>query len=497
MPATVRDLVGERQLGLRVRAGEDALDRPVTWVHVSELTDPTPFLEGGELLLTTGLTMSGGSDLAGFVRRFVDSGGAALGFGTGLSHQEVPEGLVEAAEAAGLPLVEVPRPTPFIAISKSVSAALAADAYAEVTTTNSARQELTKAALATSGRAGVVRRLARLLDGWVLLLDSTGEVLHAAPSAASRRVAEVSGEVDRLRARRGPASSSFSLGAEQVSAQTLGDRSRAYLVVGRSRPLGRTDQHVLSSAAALLTLVVAGSQDHGDTLWHLRTALMRLILAGRPEAARETAAQVFGPLPEEPVRVVALAGEPAALRAAVELLAAPPRGTRWFVAEVDGYVLVVTPAETGDHERIPGRVGDLHLGVSEPAGYAAAEQAHRQAVRAAGAARRTGAGVLRFSELARQGLLGLVPRAEAEAFAESLLAPVLRHDGTGRGDLLGSLREWLRQHGQWDPAAARLGVHRHTLRNRIGKVAELTGADLDSPDTRAELWLALQQLDPG
>ncbi|MBA2694315.1 MAG: PucR family transcriptional regulator ligand-binding domain-containing protein [Actinobacteria bacterium] len=30
---------------------------PVTAVHVSELTDPTPFLEGGELLLTTGMAL--------------------------------------------------------------------------------------------------------------------------------------------------------------------------------------------------------------------------------------------------------------------------------------------------------------------------------------------------------------------------------------------------------------------------------------------------------
>jgi DNA-binding PucR family transcriptional regulator len=95
------------------------------------------------------------------------------------------------------------------------------------------------------------------------------------------------------------------------------------------------------------------------------------------------------------------------------------------------------------------------------------------------------------------GLLALMSPEEAHRYAMSLLGPVLRHDANGRGDLAVSLAEWLRRHGQWDPAAARLGVHRHTLRNRIAKVAELTGRDLDSPGTRAEFWFALQLLESG
>ena len=52
---------------------------------------------------------------------------------SGVNYDEVPEALVEAAEEAGLPLLEVPRRTPFIAISKAVSAAIAADQYRAVT----------------------------------------------------------------------------------------------------------------------------------------------------------------------------------------------------------------------------------------------------------------------------------------------------------------------------------------------------------------------------
>jgi len=61
-----------------------------------------------------------------------------------------------------------------------------------------------------------------------------------------------------------------------------------------------------------------------------------------------------------------------------------------------------------------------------------------------------------------------------------------------KGDLVESLFAWLSRHGQWDTAAADLGVHRHTLRYRMRRVEELLGRSLDDPDLRAELWVALR-----
>ena len=52
---TVRDIVGLPDLSLGVAAGSEGLGTEIRWLHVSELADPTPWLEGGELLLTTGL----------------------------------------------------------------------------------------------------------------------------------------------------------------------------------------------------------------------------------------------------------------------------------------------------------------------------------------------------------------------------------------------------------------------------------------------------------
>jgi purine catabolism regulator len=116
----------------------------------------------------------------------------------------------------------------------------------------------------------------------------------------------------------------------------------------------------------------------------------------------------------------------------------------------------------------------------------------RQAREAAELALRRGGTAVAFAELGAGGLSALVDPHAGRAFADALLAPLLDTDRAGRGDLARSLRTWLAHHGQYEPAAAELGVHRHTLRHRVRRSGELLGRDLDTPGARAELWFALQ-----
>ena len=183
MIPTIRTLLDRPALGLRLRAGTAGLDHEVRWVAVSELEDPTPYLDGSELVLTTGLRLEP-ANAADYIERLAGSGVAGLGLGVGLTHPSVPSAWVEAADRVGLPLVEVPEPTPFIAISKTVSEYLAAAEYEAVTRTVEAQRDLTRAALAPDGAAAVVAKLAATLSGRALLLDSGGSLMHAAPRSA-------------------------------------------------------------------------------------------------------------------------------------------------------------------------------------------------------------------------------------------------------------------------------------------------------------------------
>src|SRR5918912_3180757 len=98
---TVRGLVAE--MGLELATGENGADAPIRWVHISELKDPTPWLSGGELLLTTGIQLSTPARQRRFVRRLAKHGLAGIGLGTGFAHRRVPKAVAEAAADVELP----------------------------------------------------------------------------------------------------------------------------------------------------------------------------------------------------------------------------------------------------------------------------------------------------------------------------------------------------------------------------------------------------------
>lgn len=468
----LRELVDDAELGLVVRAGQAGLERPIAWVHTSELADPTPFLEGGELLLTTGLALRE-ADCADLVGRLVAAGVAGLGFGVGISHREIPPQLVDAAEAAGLPLLEVPRPTPFIAISKAVSRALAAAEYAELRRTSRAQHELAKAAGSRDGINALIRRVAKLLGAWTLLLDAGGRTLHAAPASASAEGLE--SEVESIRAKKGPSARMLTFNGEEISVQQLGTRARGVLLVGRRAGFSTADHHLINTAASLLSLALEQGESLEIARRRLVNGLFALLLRGE-DVVDELSRLRLEP-PPEPFRVVALAGasgDDLLSRLTVD-------HPEMFLAEHAG-VVVALVAEA-DVDRLTG--SGPAAGISDPCRLGELAEGVRQACQAVEAAG-PGAAV-RFGALAGNGVLNLLPAEQVQAFAESTLAPL-----RGNDELIRSLDAWLAHHGQWDPAAVRLGVHRHTLRNRIRKVEELLDRRLDQPGVRAELWLALR-----
>jgi len=502
MPLTVRDLVSTPDLGLRLLTDGLDVDQPITWVHVSELIDPTPFLSGGELLLTTGITLGGrvadggGAELDDYVRRLVAAAVVGLGFGTGLSHVQVSAELIEAALRQGLPLIDVPRRTPFIAIGRAVSGALAADEYAAVARTFTAQQALTRAALSPAGPELLVRLLARQLGGWVVLLDPAGRPSAAHPEIPPARLDALAAEIAGLTGHRGAVSSGFPLDADIVSLQSVGagPRGRAFLAVGRAGRLTSADRHLVNAAVMLLTIRLeqSGAADRGPG--RLRSALLRLVLSGQRELAEPIADDLAEPLPAEPFTVLVAIGDNAGWPAG---LPGPPAG-RSLAGALDSTLVALIGGGAGDAEDWAARLAsaaDLAVGLSPPTGYDGIATAHRRARQAADFGLRTGSGVIEFGEISMAGITGMIDTAAGLAFAESLLQPLTAHDESGRGDLVVSLRTWLAHHGQWDPSANALGIHRHTLRHRVDTVEQLLGRSLDSPGTRSELWLALELLD--
>lgn len=526
MPPTLASLVHHSALKLTVRAGEDRLDVPVRWAHVSELADPVPYMEGGELLLITALKLDAEDPKAmrRYVKRLVGAGVVGLGFAVGVNYDEIPKALVDTAAEEGLPLLEVPRRTPFIAISKAVSAAIAADQYRAVTAGFAAQRELTRQALA-DGPRGLLTVLAAQVDGWAALYDTSGAVVATAPEWAGRRAARLTADVERLRERPAPASSVVGGpdNEDRVELHSLGTgrRPKAALAVGTAAALGTAERYAVHSAIALLTLTTERSRSLQAAEQRIGAAVLRMLLAGQPDHARAVAGELFGGLLDAPFRVIVGEGtgadrdplgglaevmESAAARSGEAVLVVPEgpqEAERLVVLAVDGGAAVeacreyaaaleAERASADVREQGGGEDDEPVVGLSAPAGPIAAAAAYKQAEQALSVARRRGRVFVEHEQLAAGSVLPLLADDAVRAFADGLLRPLSEHDATGRGDLVASLRAWLSRHGQWDAAAADLGVHRHTLRYRMRRVEEILGRSLDDPDVRMELWLALK-----
>ncbi|MDQ1663869.1 MAG: hypothetical protein QOJ68_3849 [Blastococcus sp.] len=501
MPFTLADLVAVPSLGLSILAGAGALDHPVHWAHVSELLDPTPFLEGGELLLTVGLWFGEGVSAEEYVARLSAVGVVGLAFGVAPAHAEVPAALIEAAARSSFPLLVVPGPTPFIAVSKVVSQALAAEQYEEITRSFRQQQRLTQAAVGEGGTAELVRQVAGEVGGWALLLDAAGGVRTAHPASAAARGSALEPHLGRLRTATAPASVALADVTEQVLLLPLliHRRVRGYLAVGTEARLTSGQRQLVHATASMLTLLLEQATALRSTEGRFRTAAFRLLITGDVEAARPTATDLWGGLPEDPVTVLVVAGgadDRSNLAEVAEASAGP--GERVFFADVDDRLVVLLTGSGRARDRVLEALrtmSEVAGGESSPVSLADLARGHREAGQALAAGRRHGRRHTTFADVGAEGLLSLVSTPDGRAFAASLLRPLTDTDALGRSELVGSLRAWLEHNGHWDGAATALGVHRHTLRSRIQRIEGLLNRDLDSPGVRAELWTALRLVD--
>ncbi|MFE7538269.1 PucR family transcriptional regulator [Streptomyces rhizosphaericola] len=521
-PVPLAALLAREELGLRRIAGP--ADAELLWVHTSEMADPYPYLLGGELLLSAGVQLTD-TDPGRYAARLVEAGAAALGFGVRPVHESVPAALVEACDRHGLPLLEVPPETPFTAIARAVWQLMAEARHRELRRVTRAQQALATAAARPDPVPAVLHQLAVRLDGRAVLLTARGEELHAAGRRPSPEEAAALARLARLvtRDRPGtPASATDTHGGTHLSAYPLGGGEGLALALATDRR-EPGDHTVAGIAVVLLSLLTAPHQ--GADAADRSAALVRLLL-GAPPA--EVAPLLAGSGAEDALWTVVHARRTDGTRA--DPLTAGALGASLGSVLVDagqegGAVRVLLPGaareprdvvresrnvvrESPDAVREPRDVvrespdavrepqGAVReppalaphpgwtLGASSPTPLSDLAAADLRAARALAHAEATRTPLAVDAPVT--GLAALIPPDQAAAHARALLAPLTP-------PLAESLRCWLSLHGSWDRTAVALSVHRNTVRQRIGRCAELLDMNLDDMDVRAELWFALRR----
>lgn len=481
MPATIASLLADPELGLRLVVGEeDALREPVEWATTTEVADPSPFLTGGQLVLTTGMRLSTPRAQRQFIRALVAADSRGVGFGCGFEHESIPEALLDEARQSGLPVLDVAYAVPFSRITRAISEAAASEQVAELATLHRLHQELVTS-MTSDGLAGVVDELARI-TGARVAVSRYGEILAG-----------------RLEAEGGDAGAPAQLDDEGIEAWdafpiTVGRGMLSTLHI--SRP--RAHEGLLSYARALIALQLSEQ---------LRRGL----------AERERAGEVFGDLvrgrlsdSEAEIRLGALGVSGGRHR--VLVVAGDGRRPRELAgmplpislagaasAVVDGELVVLLPGRLDARAAAEAIVGlgraagvDARVGIGDA--YPLSEAVRWSYFEARDALSRLDpdAPIAEASRLSISSLLLASEDVPVRELAAEVLGPLEDADREQGSSLVATLDAYLSESGAVGTVAARLGTHRNTVRYRLDQIAQLTGLDPRVTSEAVQLYLALQ-----
>ncbi|GII92831.1 PucR family transcriptional regulator [Sinosporangium siamense] len=494
MLETVGDVA--QRFRLRVPTGEAGLTRPIRWTHLSELIDPTPWLRGGELLLTLGLQLHDAEDFAAYAVRLAQAHIAALGFGIGTHHPSVPPQLVAEATRHGLAVLEIPQGVAFQDITYQLNADLLRTGAAESRLIAEGVSAMTQVAR-SAGTQGIVATLAHRIESWAVLMDPHGTI-HAAVGAARVHVDDARAAALGQRSRiRHPGLTVYGVG-DPV-------RPRAHLVVA-PRPDRISLTRELAQHATLLLDLALNPLSGGNTWGLARADAVDALMSGDSTLIERVSARwnlvagdVTVALLRSRSRAVPLEENVLAWCAELDL---PP-----LVSEESSLVTALVPVDevprwrervtrAVEREGVPARCG---LGTAQP--LAASALSRQQAAQALAVAVADAKPVVDFAGLATGRLILQHLDPAARTALTTPLLPLLAGDTTRV--LLRSLRVFLSENTNWEAASSQLGIHRHTLRQRMARVEELTGLSISTTEDRVIAWLALQALhadhplDPG
>lgn len=471
---TVLDLLRMPALQLRLLAGEAGLGRSVSWAHVSELTDPTPWLLGAEVIMTTGMGVpKQAAAQRAYLERLDDAGVSALALSAQLHVPPLHRAFFQAAEERGMPVLEVPLAVPFIAVAQEVAAAVQEDARARLGAQLQVFGALRWLAAEDLGTAELFARLERLSGYQVFLCTPQGRPLlpgvpvppspAVLPSEPDAPPTIPGGFVLPVPAPGGPAG--FLVAFEREGARPAG-----LAVV----------QHIATVAA----LQVAMARHERETLRREGAETLSELLQDvlDPATARRRLARLGLPPDADHVLVVVRGVTDDDLRRA---LADEPH---LMLRRGDDHYVLGPPAVAGPITALPAARAGMSLPF--PPG-ASTRVARREAVWAASRAVESGQPLVVYGK----DPTGRWLPEDADtlsALVRHVLGVVIDYDAAHDSRLLATVRAWMEHDRRVEDTAAALHIHPNTLAYRLRRFASLTGRDLTSTESFAEVWLALQ-----
>ncbi|MEP7089971.1 MAG: PucR family transcriptional regulator [Nocardioidaceae bacterium] len=515
---TVRDVLQVpvvRGADPQVVAGHDRLDEPVRWVHSTELADIAPLLRGGELVLSTGIALpEEPAALTEFANSLVDVGAAGLVIELGRRWSDrLPGALVEACQAASLPLVTLGREVRFAAVAQVLGERIVDAQLAELRTSERIHETFTRLSLDEAEPREILQAVQRLAGADVVVESEHHRVVDFVTGPGTDRLHE--DWYDRSRRVVTADTTAWDPGNGWLLAR-IGRRDRGWGRLVIQVP-DKPTHHLFvlaERAAAALALHRLHDRDRHNALRRTHHELLLALLADPGSPETQARCELAGlPMGRRrfvglTVRPVVRADGPRAARASLveEVLAAVLHAAHEgsvpaLVCEVDGDVRALLSLGRGTDDRAV--VDRLAAGIArrhevvvgagrstDTAGGVDVTLRESQHVVASVPEHGAGRDVHRLEDTHLRGLLALLGDDErVRDFADRELVALRDRDDADA--LLATVRAVLDHPRSRTEASAALHLSRPAFYGRLAKVERVLGCSLDDPLTRTSLHVAL------
>ncbi|MFN3002378.1 PucR family transcriptional regulator [Mycolicibacterium wolinskyi] len=505
-----------RAAGPVLVAGAKGLTRTVLWVHTTELADIGPLLRGGDLVMTTGISLPDAAEaLTTFALSLDRSDVAGLIVELGRRWREVPEALIATCEQLQLPLVALTREVRFAAVAQAVGEQIVDRQLEELRQTQHIHEVFTELSIAEASPVDILESVERLAGAAVVLEDGQHRIVdyRLGPNDTTTFAADWTG-----RSR-----------ATSLIGRTTWDESQGWLLTRIGKPERGWGRLIIESpqppsprlkataerAAAALALHQRHARQRDSLIRRTHHELvMRLLsdpsapdiarrceLAGVPLESRclvGMSIRVPGPAVEPLRRVERIDSVVTATVNAAARMTLPA-----LVCDIDDTIRVLMSVPlTTDADQIANELAArlldrvrVTIGVGRPVRRAAeADRTLREALHVLNslpptAPHRT---VYRLEDVRLRGLLSMLADDDRlRLFCARELGPIKAWDTERNGDLLATLRAYLRHPTSKSDAAAELHMSRSAFYDRLARIASILDVDLEDPDINVSLHVAL------
>jgi purine catabolism regulator len=482
---TIDGLLRTPHLGLSLFAGETGRDRAVGWVHVSDLDEPAAWLDGGELLITNGLSLPrNASAQVEYLSSLAEV--RAAGLAIGVRNPPLTTAFRRRSDELGFPVLRISRETPFLAVSKFVAAANQDAAHRRLLTQVRLFDALRHRATGDFDPVELFRHLERLSGYTLFVVGPTGRPwVHGMPHLPDHLVPYLKSMADRTPSVPGG-----------YAVQVPVDRSaEAYLVALERHDADPAGLGAVRHIATIAALELAYLLRDREQQRRQGAETLAELLAGRlSQASAERRLGGQGFKTQTPLAIAALRAHGVDIDAQIHHRLCD-LGTPHLMLVQDEMLLVI-PAEA---DELTPAIHDLpvHAGISEPRiGLGEWAVARREATWALHRAVTGPPGrVVRYSD--SDSVAHWIPSdiTVLRELTDRVLGSLRAYDVEHKSSMLHTLNVFFANERRHAPTAEALFIHKHTLSYRLRRIEEIAGRSLHRMEDLTDFWLALRGLD--